>query len=681
LAKLEFDVSIKDGGLKELNKLIREQKQLTSELIQQYGKESDAAKKSGLATQQLTKQKQELNKATNQLSGGIKKSAAQLLEMGENITVVLAGLKSVAGGMFNFGKTAITSAANFEELRSHFKGAESDIYAFQKATAFTTSKSDLIKLSNQAADLGIELSKQPMFFLLAKDAAEKYGTDLSTAFQGVVLATEGNIRGLKQIGIQKEVYKKIVADLTKEMGGEVEMTSALNGEQEINIKNLDPLTQKNIRLEAVLKATGVSMEDVNKKTQSNADKLAQLDLLIPQVQKQFGELLAGAIIPLSDELRNTEGKFNSIAVATAGFGMVAGELLPTLAALKIAFASTFTAAAVAVGKVAGAIAILAMNINNAIQAFNALKAVFSGEIMNYARQSWAGRNLYGLDQTNSETNAQNEVGVFEGIKNRLRQVTELRSKLSGLTTRQTGVNIPSNQSRGGNTAREQTEKEILNAYEQQLQVIQKIEDELVLNFGLTGKILQLNGELIKAKQELRFIETGINLKDLGIVSQSTSPTNNLPTYEGGTSFIQSKSIEVIIQGISEPFMNVADGIKSTFSDLMNTLNLETDSFVGQLVSGFDRVLSVVNMIVNAMNTINAVKGLIGGIMSIIPGGSAVTALAGGMAGGMPMPMLQSGNSRPIVNVVVQSEVEKTKAIKFFDNNFNAYQNYLRSNSY
>jgi hypothetical protein len=53
----------------------------------------------------------------------------------------------------------------------------------------------------------------------------------------------------------------------------------------------------------------------------------------------------------------------------------------------------------------------------------------------------------------------------------------------------------------------------------------------------------------------------------------------------------------------------------------------------------------------------------------------------GMGGGMPMPMLAGGNSRTIVNVVVHSEVEKTKAIKFFDNNFNAYQNYVRENSH
>ena len=284
MAKLEFDVAVKDAGLKELNKAIREQVQLTSELITQYGKESNEAKKAGAALGQLKNQKREVVKATNELSGGLKRSSAQLLEMGENITVVLAGIKSITGGIYNFGKSAITSAADFEELRSHFVGAESDIYNFQKATSFTVSKSDLIKLSNQASDLGISLEKQPMFFLLAKTAAEKYGTDVTIAFQSVIMATEGNIRGLKQIGVQKEVYKKIVSDLTKSMGGEIETIQGINGEQEIQIKNLDPLVQKNIRLEAILKATGVTMEDVNRKTQSNADKLAQLDLLVPQVK-------------------------------------------------------------------------------------------------------------------------------------------------------------------------------------------------------------------------------------------------------------------------------------------------------------------------------------------------------------------------------------------------------------
>jgi len=648
LPKLEFDIAVKDVGLKELNKLIREQAQLTSELIMQYGKESDAAKKAGAALGQLKNEKREVVKATTELSGGIKRSSAQLLEMGENVTVVLAGIKSVAGGIFNFGKTAITSAADFEELRSHFVGAEKDIYNFQKATSFTVGKSDLIKLSNQASDLGIELSKQPMFFLLAKTAAEKYGTDLSTAFQSVIMATEGNIRGLKQIGVQKEVYKKLVEELTQSMGGEVETTQSLNGEQEIQIKNLDPLVQKNIRLEAILKATGVTMNDVNNKTQSNADKLAQLDLLIPQVKKQFGELLASGIIPVTDGLKNAEGTFNSATVAIAGVTLSLGELLPAMAATKYMAGGLF----VAIGTWAGALAGLVAQIGIAVNAWNQLKMAFSG--------NWAqtiGGKLYGLDQTNTEKNSQNETGIFEGIKNRFKQLSDVRNKFAETISKEktNAFSNVGNTGRGGKSPIQQETEDV--------EKLAKAMMDLKVAYEQTTDRAQT------------FIEP------LGM--SAYSKVRPADQFSGAQSPI-GQTMEGIINSVSEPFKEAASSISNIFSDMMNTLGLETDSFVGRLVSGFDTVLSIVNMIVNTLNAVNAVKGLIGGIMSLIPGGgliaNAATAM-GGTPGGMPMPMLQGGNMRPIVNVVVQSEVEKTKAIKFFDNNFNAYQNYLRSNSY
>ncbi len=145
----------------------------------------------------------------------------------------------------------------FQVLRDNFRGSEKDIDAFRIATARTVSEANLIKLSNQATDLGITLRDQAILFSLAEDASDKYGTSVEEGFQRVVLATEGNERGLKSIGIQKEVYQQIVKDLAKAHGDEID--------------KLDAETQKQIRLEAIVKASGVTYEQATNKVQDAAD--------------------------------------------------------------------------------------------------------------------------------------------------------------------------------------------------------------------------------------------------------------------------------------------------------------------------------------------------------------------------------------------------------------------------
>lgn len=633
MAKLEFDIAVKDVGLKELNKLIREQSQLTSELIMQYGKEADIAKKAGTALGQLKNEKREVVKATNELSGGLRRSSAQLLEMGENITVVLAGIKSVAGGIFNFGKTAITSAANFEELRGHFKGAESDIYNFQKATAFTTSKSDLIKLSNQANDLGIELSKQPMFFLLAKDAAEKYGIDVTAAFQSVIMATEGNIRGLKQIGVQKEVYKKLVEELTQSMGGEVEMTSALNGEQEINIKNLDPLTQKNIRLEAILKATGVTMDDVNRKTQSNADKLAQLDLLIPQVKKQFGELLASGIIPVSDALKNSEGTFNSATVAIAGVTLSLGELLPAMAATKYMAAGLFAA----IGTWAGALAGLVVQIGIAVNAWNQLKMAFSGD--------WAqtiGGKLYGLDQTNTEKNSQNETGIFEGIKNRFKQLSDVRKQFAETVSKEktNAFSNVGNTGRGGKSPIQQETEEVM-------QLAKAMKDLKVAYEQTTEKASSFIEPMgTRAYSKLR-------------------PSDQFTLAQPPASGMDMKSlIENLIAPVTESFTNVFSNIGNTLGNLSIFFGEAGQNFISDMIEGFNRIAGIVQFIAGVFETIKAVQGFVSIVTSLFGFSNA------GMAGMITPRISTTSNTYISANI---DGITFMKSVKPMYDNYQSYR--------
>jgi len=182
------------------------------------------------------------------------------------------------------------TSKKLDVMRSYFKGSEQDIKNFKTATANTVAEASLIKLSNQATDLGISLKDQTILFSLAKDASEKYGTTVEEGFNRVVMATEGNILGLKSLGIQKEVYEQTVKDLAKAHGD--------------NINNLDAETQKQIRLEAIIKASGTTFEDATNKIQNEADKQESIFVMMGNFVSEYGATITNILVPASFVLEN-----------------------------------------------------------------------------------------------------------------------------------------------------------------------------------------------------------------------------------------------------------------------------------------------------------------------------------------------------------------------------------------
>ena len=186
----------------------------------------------------------------------------------ENVNSSLSTLKNIVGSfgiafgareLFTFAKDAVYASAELEVLKKNFQGTAADIELFKKATAGTVHEGTILKLSNQATDLGLSIQDQAKLFYLAEEAGDKYGTSLEEAFQRVVNATEGQAKGLKALGIQKAIYNEIVDRLAKTEGDAIE--------------KLDGEIQKRIRIQAVLEATGVTMENVNNQLADSKDKL------------------------------------------------------------------------------------------------------------------------------------------------------------------------------------------------------------------------------------------------------------------------------------------------------------------------------------------------------------------------------------------------------------------------
>ena len=143
---------------------------------------------------------------------------------------------------------AIQVGATFKNLKDNFAGTSEDIELFRKATAGTVSEENLIKLSNQATDLGLSLKNQTLLFNLAENAGDAYGGTIEENFNKIISATEGSARGLKAIGISTRDYKQKLDELANSQG--------------INLDNLEADEQLQIKLQAIYELTGVSIDDV-----------------------------------------------------------------------------------------------------------------------------------------------------------------------------------------------------------------------------------------------------------------------------------------------------------------------------------------------------------------------------------------------------------------------------------
>jgi hypothetical protein len=281
---------------KELNRIIKLSDQDLRKYTNSIIAEEQALKKSSKATDSLKKETKSL----------------------KDMLVITAGdIGNVVRTLVDFGIKAINVGAEFGVLKDSFAGTASELALFRTATAGTVSDGSLIKLSNYASDLGVNMEDQAKLFSLAEDAADKYGGTVEDNFERVINASDGSSRGLRAVGVS-------VSDFNQELERLVKTTG-------VHLDSMSAEEQQNVRLQAIFNLTGSSLESVKNKTQDAKDKMDSLVISGENAVTAFGSNLVDAFVGTIKSMDNVEGSAHSLESVMGDLGTSIGNISANIA--------------------------------------------------------------------------------------------------------------------------------------------------------------------------------------------------------------------------------------------------------------------------------------------------------------------------------------------------------------
>ncbi len=200
---------------------------------------------------ELEAEKRVLNGTTSGLTGTMKTYGAGLISL-----IALQQAYNIS-----------LQSSKYQVMRDNFQGMEKDLQAFRMASANTVSDASLIALSNQAADLNINLEDQTILFAFAEKQADKYGTSTEEGFAKVFRIIQGSTKGLKDYGIVTSEFTALTKKLAEEQGKEID---------------------EQIRLEALIKLSNMTYKDAINNTMDMADIHETLAVQVKNVADEHG---------------------------------------------------------------------------------------------------------------------------------------------------------------------------------------------------------------------------------------------------------------------------------------------------------------------------------------------------------------------------------------------------------
>ena len=570
---INVESKYKDKGLAELKKILSGTN-LAMNNMEKAGKQnSDSFIKLQARTIALNAKINDLKKSytdvgkatktvhtdTEKLSGGVKNLVSSL-------PLLSLGLAGVAAGIIKFGVDSFKMGADFQELRSNFIGSAQDLELFRKATAGTVADGGLIQLSNYASDLGVSLKDQALLFSLAEDAGDKYGGTVEDNFQRVINATDGSARGLRAIGIGVKEYNE---ELEKLLPNNVK-----------NIDDLDAETQQQIRLEAIIKVKGITIDDVNKKQQSNADVIAGLGKLYDQFKISVG-LAMNENVKLGDSMEDLTGKTKVAGEGVGRFLSVIGDVY------------TFFDVTLNPMRWLGYNSTLDMIVNGTEDAIDKIKELL--DLQDSARGGFKDNGEDFPPEYKTDKFGKVEIPPEE-------KASSTKKKYS-------------RSSRGGSTSKDK------GLTESEKEKLARQEAILAINSRGEAEFLKLTKIKVPQSQENRGVEsdwTSAILNSYRDKSGNISKSNMELAQKEIDSFAKLNQTQDSEEQ-SSTLLSDSETIYQNISSLMNVLNIGTDTFVSKLLAGFGAAYQVL--------------GIVGSILSFIPGGGVISKAFGARASG------------------------------------------------
>lgn len=272
------------------------------------------------------------------LDKDVKMSGMQLFELFENATVVTTGLvasfsqiKETIGNLLDeFNK--LQSAKLGLESIAKFKGIDGDS-AVSAIKNLELVKSGLLNIGDASLSLknllasGFDLSQSIEIIKRFGDAAA-FGRQSSLEFgYAISSATEG-IKNQNSTLVDNAGVTKNLSLMLEEAGFSAKDLGKVSTDTKIRMALYN----------GIIKETNGQLGDAAKLTNTFAGQQASLNATILTIKQRFGELLSQAITPFFNVLKDGNGNFSHTIIIMGGVITVVAQLIPIIAALRIAFA-------------------------------------------------------------------------------------------------------------------------------------------------------------------------------------------------------------------------------------------------------------------------------------------------------------------------------------------------------
>jgi hypothetical protein len=566
----------------------------------------------------LVSEKQRLNNELKQIAPATRNVSAgfqSIVTNSQNIWngIMAAGLAEIAKKLYEISLNSARFEVLSESFAKQFGGnveiAEQKLEAFRKATAGTVDDANLIKLSNQASDLGIGLTEQTILFSLAEDAADRYGTGVEEGFQKVINATQGNAKGLKMLGISKAEYDKAL----KELG--------ITQQDELNKLSLEE--QQQIRLQAIIKASGVTYEQATKKVKDAADKHESFFTFVGNLATKFGgkivEALAAPITAIykiktawddfASSLPKALSEFDKV---TSGIASFADSLLGTQGAFD-SFRNWMNGLRNDFLDLIGVI-------NNAditapVKSIDdAIQGATLEELKNFKKEMESGKWSQVWDNMlpTEKVNALNKLAT---INERILDLTPKAKENEAESSDKSKIDKSSSNS-------QKEKKEDLNKEQEILKQIEDIQKKLAIETLPQQKKIY-EKQIDDLKEQLRLLRL-INAEGRNAFSK-LNPADKNNRADRGTGIEQNKPIlKDFARGATEEQKlnpeELANNILGLGNQIVSVFNLGADTFAAKLINGLQQGLSLANSLASLISTFagigsGGIFGLIGGLFA------------------------------------------------------------------